>query len=156
MIVFQATRPESADFPLFLHVFGAMVLVGSLLAVAAAVVIGWRRDSEGEAIGLTRLGLRTLLMGALPSFVLMRAAAQWVAAEEGLEGENVPAWVDIGYVATDPGGVVFLVAVVLAIVGLVRLRRGGGLGAGRAVGIISVLLLAVYLVAIWAMTTKPE
>ena len=155
MILFLATRPDSADFPLFLHVLGAMVLVGSLFAVAAAILIGWRREDPADAIGLTRLGLRTLLIGVLPSFVVMRATAQWLVSEEGLE-KNEPAWVDIGYVTTEPVGVLLLIAIILAIIGLVRLRRGSGLGLGRAVGILSVLLLAAYVVAIWAMTTKPE
>jgi hypothetical protein len=155
MMIFQATRPDSADFPLFLHVFGAMVLVGSLFAVAAAILVGWRREDAADAIGLTRLGLWTLLIGVLPSFVLMRIAAQWVVSEEGLD-ENEPAWVGIGYITTEPGAVVLLIAIVLSIIGLVRLRRGSGHGLGRAVGIISVVLLAAYVFAVWAMTVKPD
>ena len=37
-----------------------------------------------------------------------------------------------------------------------ELRSGsGGVGFGRAVGIICILLLAAYIVAVWAMTAKP-
>jgi hypothetical protein len=36
------------------------------------------------------------------------------------------------------------------------LRSGsGGPGFGRAVGVVSILLLVAYVIAIWAMTTKP-
>jgi hypothetical protein len=155
VIVFQATRPDSADFPLFLHVLGAMLLVGSLFAVAAAILIGWRRTDPVDATGITRLGLWTLLIGVVPSFVLMRVAAQWVVSEEGLD-EDEPTWVEIGYITTEPAILVLLVAIVLSIIGLLRLRRGSGLGLGRAVGIISTVLLAVYVFAVWAMTTKPD
>jgi hypothetical protein len=155
MTLFQAARPDSADLPLFLHVLGAMLLVGTLLAVACAILIGWRRADPAEAGALTRFGLWTLLAGVFPSYVLMRIGAQWVASEEGLEDANL-AWIDIGYITSDLGGLLTLISIVLSIIGLRRLRTGGGLGLGRAVGVISVLLLAAYVVAVWAMTNKPD
>jgi hypothetical protein len=149
-----AIRPDEWNFPLFLHVLGAMLLVGSLFAVASAIAIGWRSADPADAVGLTRLGLRTLLLGVLPSFLLMRIAAEWIASKEDLD--PAPGWVDIGYITSDLGGVLMIVSIALASFGLVRLRRGSGVGLGRAVGLISVLILALYVVAIWAMTTKPD
>ena len=147
-----AVRADSVNFPLFLHVLGAMLLVGTLLAVAMAIVLEWRRP-EG-APGLARLALRTLLIGVVPTYVLMRIGAEWSAAEEDWPGE--PAWLDIGYITADAGAVLILVCVVLAAVGLRKLRGGGGRMLARSVGVISVVLLAAYVVAVWAMTTKPD
>ena len=47
-----AIRPDDVNFPLFLHVFGAMLLVGTLFAVALATVLAWQRPED--ATGLTR------------------------------------------------------------------------------------------------------
>ncbi|MBD0339305.1 MAG: hypothetical protein ICV67_08480 [Thermoleophilia bacterium] len=138
-------------FPLFLHVLGAMLLVGTLLAVATAILLDWRlADTAG---GLTRLGLRTMVIAVVPAHLLMRIGAQWTEAEADLPGEY--AWLDIGYIVADLGGLLVLVSLVLAAIGLRKLRAGGGRGLARAVGVISTIMLAGYVVAVWAMTTKP-
>jgi hypothetical protein len=162
MTTLAAIRPDDVNFPLFLHVLGAMLLVGLLLAVASAILIGWRRDPE-DAVGLTRMGLWTLILGVFPSYVLMRIGAQWTESQEfgDLEGAAKEAvedswWIGIGYITADIGALLILISIVLAIIGLLRTKRGGGVGLGRAVGIISTLLLAAYIVAVWAMTTKPD
>ena len=158
-----AIRADEVNLPLFLHVLGAMLLVGTLLAAATALLLGWRRADAERSAGLTRFGLWTLIAGVLPSYILMRIGAQWTESEEfgDLEGTakeavEESAWLGIGYVTADIGAVLILVSIVLSVLGLRRLRRGGGLGLGRAVGVISVLLLAAYVVAVWAMTVKPE
>ena len=155
MTTLLAIRPDEVNFPLFLHVLGAMLLVGTLLAVASAIFLGWRRADPLEAGALTRFALWTLIAGVFPSYVLMRIGAQWTESEEGL-GDAKLAWIDIGYITADLGAVLTLISIVLSIIGLRRLRAGRGLGLGRAVGIISVLLLVAYVVAVWAMTTKPD
>jgi hypothetical protein len=156
MTVLLAIRPDDVNFPLFLHVLGAMLLVGMLLAVASAILLAWNRRDPGDAAGLTRFALWTVLGGVVPSYILMRVGAQWVESEEGLgDAEGLP-WIDIGYITADLGGVLMIISIVLAIIGLRRLRRGGGTGLGRAVGVIALLLLAAYVVAIWAMTVKPD
>jgi hypothetical protein len=147
-----AIRADEVNFPLFLHVLGAMLLVGTLLGVALAVTLDWRRPG-GEA-GLTRLGLRTLLVGVVPAYVLMRIGAEWTAAEEDWPGD--PAWLGIGYITADAGAVLILVSIVLSAIGLRRLREGRGRGLARAVGVIGILLIAAYVVAVWAMSVKPD
>jgi hypothetical protein len=137
-------------FPLFLHVLGAMLLVGMLLAVATAILLDWGRGGGG---GLTRFGLRTMVIAVVPAYALMRIGAQWTEAEADLPGEYT--WIDIGYIVADAGAVFVLVSLVLAAIGLRKLRAGGGRGLARAVGVISTLMLAAYVVAVWAMTTKP-
>ena len=153
MSVLAAIRPDEVNFPLFLHVFGAMLLVGTLFAVALATVLGWRRPDD--AAGLTRFSLRTLLIGVLPAYILMRIGAQWVESKENIPEDNDLTWLGVGYITADVGALLILISIVLSVLGLRKLRSGSGVGLGRAVGIISILLLAAYVVAVWAMTTKP-
>jgi hypothetical protein len=151
--VLAAIRPDSVNLPLFLHVLGAMLLVGALALAATAILIGWR--GSGRAVELTRFGLRAIPWGVLPAYVLMRVGAQWTEVEQDYPDEFSAAWIDVGYITADAGALLLLVSLVLAGLGLRRLRSGGGLGLGRAAGVISVVLLAAYVVAVWAMTAKP-
>lgn len=151
-----AIRPSDVEFPLFVHVFGAMVLIGTLLVVATALLLAWRRTEPGEVTALTRFGLRWLLIGVLPSFVVMRIGAQWTESASDYPESFEPSWLEIGFITADLGAVLILISIVLAAVGLWRLRKlASGLVFGRIVGVVTVLLLAAYLVAMWAMTAKP-
>jgi hypothetical protein len=154
MSVLAAVRDNDVNLPLTLHVLGAGLLVGTLLAVATAIVLGWKRD--GDAVALTRLGLKTLLLGVFPAYVLMRVGAQWTEAAEDLPDDFEPAWLGIGYITADAGAILILISMILSGLGLRKLGSGGGLGLGRAVGVISLLLLAAYVVAVWAMSGKPD
>jgi hypothetical protein len=154
MSMLAAIRPDSVNLPLFLHVLGAMLLVGTLLAVALATVLGWRRPDR--AAGLTRFALRTVLLGVLPAYLLMRIGAQWTEAKEDFPDDFEPAWLGIGYITADAGAILILISMILSGLGLRKLGSGGGLGLGRAVGVISLLLLAAYVVAVWAMSGKPD
>ena len=154
MSVIAAIRPDDVNLPLFLHVLGAMLLVGALLTVGMSIVMGWRRD--GDTAAFTRLGLRTLLMGVFPAYVLMRVGAQWTEAAADYPDDFEPAWIGIGYITADAGAILIIVSMILSGIGLRKLRGGGGIGLGRAVGIISLLLLAAYIVAVWAMSAKPD
>jgi hypothetical protein len=145
-----AIRPDSWDLPLFVHVAGAMLLVGALVVVAATMAAALRRD-DGVAV-LTGLAFRTLLIGVIPSYILMRVGAEWIASEE-----NVPDdvdWIGIGYIVADGGLLLTLIALVLAWRASRRGAAGPG-GLGRAAFVLTAVLLLAYGVAIWAMTTKP-
>ena len=146
-----ATRPDDWDLSLVVHVGGAMLLVGALVG-AVGVMAGALRRGE-DAAALTGLAFRALLLGVLPSYVVMRAGAEWIASKEGL-GDSDLAWIGIGYSTADGGLLVAIIATVLA--WRAGRRRGGPGGAGRAVVVLSALLLIAYAVAIWAMTTKPS
>jgi hypothetical protein len=148
-----AIRPDSVNLPLFLHVLGAMLLVGALAFVAAAILIGWRGTER--AVPLTRVALRAIPYGVLPAYVVMRVGAQWTEAELDYADDFDPAWIGIGYITADAGALLILISLILAVIGLRKLRAGGGLGLGRAVGVISLVLVAAYVVAVWAMTAKP-
>jgi hypothetical protein len=152
--VVAAIRPDSWNFALLLHVLGAMLLVGALVLAASALVLA-RRDGSAT---LLRLGYRSLLIGALPAWIVMRAAAEWIADKEELTGDDVPNWVDLGYSIADPGLVLMLAATVLAGLAMRRALRAGSAGGGGfslTSTVLVWLLVIAYLVAIWAMTTKP-
>lgn len=154
MSVVAPVRADSWDFPLLLHVLGAMVMVGALVLSATALVLAWR----GGGAAMVRLGYRSLLLGALPAWVVMRVGAGWIASKEGL-GDSNATWLGIGF-TTSEGGLVFLViATVLAGLGGRRLARADGSetsGLTRASTILVGVLLIAYVVTIWAMTTKPS
>jgi hypothetical protein len=155
MTVVAALRGSSVNFPLFVHVLGAMLLVGTLLTVALAIALSWR--GRWASPGLTRFGLLVLPIGVVPAYVLMRIGAQWTESREKLPDEvEDSTWLGIGYITADIGGLVILISVIVAAFGLRKLKAGGGAGLARAAGLLSMLLLAAYVVAIWAMSTKPD
>ncbi len=61
----------------------------------------------------------------------------------------------IGFITADAGALLLLIALILGGIGL-RRARSGGTGFLRASLYVSVLLLAAYLVAVWAMGAKPD
>jgi hypothetical protein len=152
--VVAVMRPDDWNFPLFLHVFGAMVLVSGLFAGAGALAL-----ARGEARFL-RLGYWSLLALALPGWALMRIGAQWIYSKEGWddlpEGVDEPAWLGIGYLAADLGGLILAVALVVGGLGVYRLRERSGSNLLKVTLVLSLVLLAAYVVAVWAMTGKPD
>ena len=149
MSLLAAIRPDSWNFPLFLHVLGATVLVGGLLAGAATLAL-----ARGQTQYL-RLGYWTLLAVALPGYVVMRIGAEWIYSKEFGENEEDPAWIGIGYMTADIGLLLLLIALIIGGIGVFRLRKGGGPGLLKGSMAISLVLLAAYVVAVWAMTAKP-
>jgi len=145
-------RPDRWNFPLFLHVLGAMILVGGLLTG-----VGLLAFSRGD-VRFLRLGYWTLLAVSLPGWILMRAGGEWIASREGWTKSGVPSptWLDIGFLLADVGGLVLLVSLIVGGVGVYRLREGKGAGLLRATLVLAFLLLAAYVVAVWAMAGKPS
>lgn len=152
MSILAVVRPDSWNFPLFLHVLGAMILVGGLLAGASSLTF-----ARGE-VRFLRLGYWSLLAVSLPGWILMRAGAEWIASREGWTKSGVPSptWLDIGAVLADLGGLVLLVSLVVGGIGVYRLREGKGSGLLTATLALAILLLAAYVVAVWAMAGKPS
>jgi uncharacterized membrane protein len=152
------TRPTEWDFPLFLHVLGAMVLVGGLLTAVAMQAFAWRRRDPADVAAFSRGAFWALLTVALPGWVLMRVGGEWIRSKEGYSGDNDPSWLGIGYLTADAGFLVLLVTILLAGLGVRQLRRSGS-GTSVLVRVatpLATILLIVYLVAVWAMTTKPD
>ena len=142
MSLLAAIRPDDWNLALFVHILGAMALVGSIVLAITYM-----------ASDNLRLGYRTLLIAVIPSWIVMRVAAQWIASKEHVDDiDPTPSWVDIGYSTSEGSFLLLLIATVCA--GLAARRaRGGGLRTATLV-LVGISLVA-YIVAIWAMSTKP-
>lgn len=151
MTPLAALRTEG--LPLFIHILGAMVLVGSLV-LTGAVLAGVWRDGSAER---TRLAYRTLLFAVIPAWLVTRVFAQVVADKDAYEADEESTWMTIGFITTEPGLLILIGATVAAGLGSRRaLREGGAVGtSGRVAGVLVWLSVVMYIVAIWAMTTKP-
>jgi hypothetical protein len=153
MMLLAAIRPDDWNLPLFLHLVGAMTLVGALLLVAVSLAGAGR----GGSVATVRLGFRGLLFAALPAWILMRGTAQWLESEENLD-EDPPEWIDLGYLISETSLLLLIGATVCAGLAARRAGRGvvGGGGLSRAVVVLVAISLVAYLVAIWAMAAKPS
>jgi len=152
MSVLATVRPDSWNFPLFLHVVGAMILVAGLLTGAAALFFA-RGDEK-----LLRLGFWSLMLVSFPGWVLMRIGAEWIFSREGwskVPDSLRPDWLGIGLVIADAGGLILVITLILGGIGVRRLEANKGSGLLKAVLVLSVVLLAAYVVAVWAMAGKP-
>jgi hypothetical protein len=150
--VLAVIRPDSWNFPLFLHVLGAMILVGGLLTGASS--LGFARGD----VRFLRLGYWSLLAVSLPGWILMRAGGEWIASKEGWtkSGVNSPTWLDIGVLLADLGGLILLISLIVGGIGVYRLRKGKGSGLLKGTLVLSIILLSAYVVAVWAMAGKPD
>jgi hypothetical protein len=151
MNTLAAIRPDDWNVPLFLHVLGAMTLVGATLTAASTLAFA-RGNTK-----MLRLGYWTLLVVGLPSYVLMWAAAHWIYSKEGLDESPIDsAWTTIGFVVAEGGAVLFVASLVVGGVGVHRLGEGKGERLLKATMVISLVLLAAFVVAVWAMSAKPD
>jgi hypothetical protein len=158
MTVLAALRPDSWNFPLLLHVLGAMILVGGLVTAAAFQLIGWRPATSSDGVATARAAFRALLFVAFPAWILMRIGAEWIYSKEGWSGDNDPAWLGVGFLTADLGGILLLLSILMAGLGVRQLGRSGGVASpfARVATVLATALLLAYLVAVWAMTAKPD
>ena len=153
MSMLATVRPDSWNFPLFLHVVGAMILVAGLVTGASALAF-----AKGDA-KLLRLGFWSLMLVSFPGWILMRLAAQWIASKEHLNDlpdKFVPTWLGIGTLVADAGGFVLVITLIVGGIGVRRLESGKGSGLLKLTLVLSVVLLAAYVIAVWAMAGKPS
>jgi len=154
-MTFLLIRPDSWNFPHFVHVAGAMVVTAAVVAAIGALVLAWRATGEHRA-ALTRFAFRTLLFAGIPAWFVMRIGAEWIYSKE-YSGDNDPSWVGIGYAIAEPSGLLILIATILTYLGARRLRSGGGGGGmAKVATVLATIAVAFFVVAIWAMTTKPS
>jgi hypothetical protein len=149
-------RTSEWEWPLFFHVLGAMLLVGGVFVAFVALALAWRADGrggEGDAVALTRFAYRDLFFVVLPAYIVMRIAAEWVRDKAPFDDDAE--WIGIGYLASDLGALLILISLILAGIALRRADNGRGRTVSRVITVVTLLLLAAYIVAIWAMTTKP-
>jgi hypothetical protein len=151
--VVALVRPDSWNVPLLLHMLGAMVLVGVLLAALSALLLSAKGGEGGTGAMLRRLALRALLFGAIPAYVAMRVGAQWMYSKEFPPHSHDPTWVGIGFIVSDLSALVLIATCIVAWRATKRATAGGFV---RAATILTVLMLIAYVVALWAMSAKPS
>jgi hypothetical protein len=152
MTLLALVRPDSWNFPLLLHIGGAMILVGGVLTAASALVV-----ARGD-VALLRLGYRALLIVGLPGYIVMRASAEWIADKEGFNAKGAPQpdWLAIGRIVADGGALLLVIALIVGGMGASRMRKGtGGESLLKAMLVLSIILLVAFTVAVWAMSGKP-
>jgi len=88
-------RPDSWNFPLFLHVLGAMVVTGATAAAFIGAVASRRWP------WLRLVVARTLFLATFPAWLLMRLAGQWIDSKENIPGD--PGWLGVGFLVGDAG-----------------------------------------------------
>ena len=133
-------RPSDWEPAVFVHVAGALLLVGSLVTALVLAATG----------SSSRLTFRALLWAAVPAFLVMRGAAEWAHSVEDISSDDPPAWIDVGYMISDP---VLLLLIASTIVAGIGARRGSATSRW-VTGLVGVMI-AASLVADLAMTTKP-
>ena len=138
-------RPDSWNFPLFLHVLGAAAVTG---ATAAAFVLA---VSSRRWPWLRSVLARTMMLAVFPAWVLMRLGGAWEDSRSPIGDDST--WLGIGYIVGDAGFVLLVVAIVLSAVGRRRPERGWPVS---AVAVITGVYLAALLVAMFVMTGKPS
>jgi hypothetical protein len=150
-----AIRPDEQSFALLLHLVGATVVFGALLASATSLLLS-RGDTR-----LLRLGYFSLLLVGLPGLILLRVAGQWLyqlQSWDKLPSQIAePTWLSIGFIVADWGGILYLAALVVGGIGVHRMRSGrGGTVLLKSTMVSSLILIVGYAVAVWAMTGKPS
>jgi uncharacterized cupredoxin-like copper-binding protein len=150
-----AIRPDGQDFPVLLHIVGATIVFGALLASVGSLAL-----ARGQ-IRLFRIGYFSLLFVALPGWILMRLSGEWIYRKQGWnsvpEQLKDPTWLRIGFAVADWGGLLFLLALVIGGVAVLRMRSGkSGAGLLKVTMSIAVALAIGYVGAVWAMTGKPN
>ena len=71
-----------------------------------------------------RFAFRTLLIGAIPAYLVMRVGAEWIATRR-TSPTPTPAWIGIGYSVADGGLLLLIIMTVLAGLAPRAGRRGG-------------------------------
>ena len=149
-MILATTRPDSWALPLFLHVFGAMALAGGMTAVTVLAWAGLRRP---ERAALARGAFWATLAVAVPSWIVMRGAAEWIYSREGYDGHNDPNWIGVGFGVSDVGLLVLLrhdgPRVLVVAARQARAGRGAWSPCSRR------FYLALLAVAWWVMSAKP-
>ena len=143
-MIVAVVRPDNWNLPLFLHVLGAVALVGAIAAVAVAA---W---GSLDSPLLRRVAFWTLLTVVLPAWVLMRLAGGWIDSKEDIPGD--PTWLGIGFAVGDIGLIVLVVA---TIVGWWSARRMQQRWAAQLLTVLASLYLVALLMAMFAMSGKP-
>ena len=140
---------------MLLHIVGATIVFGALLASVGSLAL-----ARGQ-VRMFRVGYFSLLFVALPGWILMRLSGEWIYRKQGWNDVpdqlQDPTWLRIGFGVADWGGLLFLVALIVGGVAVLRMRSGkSGAGLLKVTMSIAVVLAVGYVGAVWAMTGKPN
>ena len=123
--------------PLFLHVLGAMVLFGVVLAT---LILALARKPKAFPV---------LPIVALPAWAITLVGGHWLESREGLTHTS-PGWLTTGMAILEPG-----VLVLLAMIGVAFWwKRSSKPVAGRILAALSSLYVVLLAVAWLAMSGK--
>jgi hypothetical protein len=137
-------RPDSWNLPLFLHVLGATILVGSVAVTAIAA------GRAGGSLMLRQVAFRTVIFLVLPAWILMLVAGEWTNSREDIPGD--PGWLGTGYIVGDAGVLFLLLSLIFGWLSVRKPERGWP---ARTVLALALIYLAALLVAMFAMSGKP-
>jgi hypothetical protein len=137
-------RPDSWNFPLFLHVLGATLVTG---ATAAAFILA---VSSRRWPWMRLVLARTLLLATFPAWLLMRLPGEWINSRENIPGD--PGWLGVGFIVGDGGLLLLVVAMILGAVAVRRPQRDWPVS---TVAVITGVYFVALIVAMVAMTGKP-
>jgi hypothetical protein len=137
-------RPDSWNFPLFLHVLGAMAVTGATAATFVGALSAQRWP------WLRSVVLKTMLAAVIPAWLLMRLGGAWADSRESIGDDST--WLGIGYIVGDAGFVLLIAAAILSWVATRRPERGWP---AKAVAGIAGVYFVALLVAMFAMSGKP-
>jgi hypothetical protein len=134
-------------WPLFLHVFGAMVLFGAILTTATLSLAAWRRPH----VAALRKGTLTALGVAVPAYIVFRIFAEVIYSDEkDIWNGNDPSWIGVGYGVADGGLLLLLVTIGFAVWWARRDRPV----AGRVVAVLSSIYALALVIGWLAMSGK--
>ena len=134
-------------WPLFLHVFGAMALFGSILAAVIISTVAWRRPD----LIFLRKATFWALVSAVPAYLVFRIAAQIIYSDEkDVFGGKDPTWIKIGLGVSDAGLLLLLLSIGLAY----WWSRSGKPVVGRIVAGLAGIYLVMLGIAWFAMSAK--
>ncbi len=151
MSVLALIRPDSWNFPLFVHIVGAVLFAGGVFS--CATILGFARGDSR----FLRFGYWALLAVALPGYIVLRAGAEWIYSKEGWDKvDDDPTWLSIGFIIADAGALLLLISLIAGGIGVYRMRDGKGTRLLTTTLALSVVMLVASLVAVWAMAAKPD
>ena len=153
MSTLAVIRPDSWNFPLFVHIVGAVLFAGGVLT--CATILGFARGDSR----FLRFGYWSLLAVALPGWIILRVGAEWIYSKEGWDDvpdDLQPDWLGIGYIIADLGGLLLLIALIAGGLGVYRMRDNkAGAGFLKVTLVLAEVMFLASVVAVWAMAAKP-
>src|SRR5436190_22162565 len=111
-----------------------MLLVATMVLAIYSLVLARRRGDEPA----TRFAFRSLLMGVLPAYVVMRVGAQLIVDKEKLSDTNAT-WIGIGFGSSDAGLLLLLVTVILTGLTARAARQGNVVAGAKRLRVATVL-----------------